>query len=319
MKYIVFRVYKSIFPLAIFAGMIVVTVSYSIKLYREGYIPNQRWSRYSIENYDGPYSVPLDEQIRNMEKQYADSADSDALQSLNAMKFLKSRNIPYSQVAEGGFFVGDSKTKPYFDYKMSQRVYLFNVVAVVLIIGMVCINGRANGAFAFDMLIWGRKRIYRNELACCFVMITGLCVLEMLLIWACRSSFDNYAKYYLYYRNGKFFLMSTTAESLLTYFSYYLRLLAMSAVYYSIARLIVYSLPYYAFSGAAAYLLVFMHQNKYDTTLQFVHNENIGTFYKLWDRYIQFWALKIGIAIAVAALMTVTYKIYMKRNMRTEY
>ena len=149
MKYIVFRVYKSIFPLAVFAVMIVITVSYSIKFHREGYIPNQR-----------------------------------------------------------------------------------------------C----------------------RRESTCS--------------MWL---------------------------------------LLAMSAVYYSIARLIVYSLPYYALSGAAAYLLVFMHRNKYDTTLQFVHNENIGTFYKLWDRYIQFWALKIGIAIAVAALMTVTYKIYIKRNMRTEY
>ena len=93
----------------------------------------------------------------------------------------------------------------------------------------------------------------------------------------------------------------------------------MFAVYFSIAQIILYTIPYYTISAGAAYLLVFMNHNEYDTTFKLICNENIGTFYLFQGNYFQFWAIKIGIAIVVAALIIVAYMVQMNRNLRTEY
>lgn len=331
MKSIAFRLLGS--PL-LFGGillMVVMTVWYSNDFYHETYESVDRW-RAPIDEYDSPEELKALYESYKEEKAEFEAAhpDTDEMvwddeyeyrlitERVQNLEYLMSHYYAYSEIRDGNWMQSCERSSWVYSANIFDKVWPFVIGIFIVWVYLIVISGKVNGAFIFETIMNGRKRIFSEQFVFGGILVTILSLLQFVLIAILRTQFMNTTTYLLYNTNGHITVISERLEFVGLCVYILAKTLLIYTVFFCIAQIISSAIGYCIASVALCALVNYLNNhvanhalNAWNSALVYITSKDYSLSFMLLIKLL-------GTGI-LAVLFFTAWRIVKTRNIRTQY
>ena len=144
----------------------------------------------------------------------------------------------YDSVCDGSFSYAYAKDARSYGIQAMEVIFLFQLAAIVFIIGRVVNQDKTTGAFAATVIMRGRKELFLRQLIVSLAVFTIGYIIQIVMVGVIRPMFGAETEYVLFYNGTKITVLSHTTEYLVYCVSTYVILLFYWAVSFLLSQVI---------------------------------------------------------------------------------
>ncbi len=268
MKRILYRILRNRVLWVIIVSLFVITNVLSITYCKEEMNDEYKWGHY-ITRYNNQYEIK--EQIDELKKEieykdydenlYDEEYRTELKTSVNILEYILSEGYSYDEINDGEVLASNKKERRSFSNFCFEFVYVFQIVSSILLICVLSNQGKNNGNYEMDLIIYGRKKMFKDELLTYLFLNAMLFFIHLGLVFSMRLMLPETNKYVLYYNAGNIKVISENLEYIEGAVSLFLILIWIQAIVFFISKLITNSLFVGIFSMAVIVLWMFIVNN----------------------------------------------------------
>lgn len=226
---------------------IVIIMLYSINYVNDSKIAKDRWYHEILE-YNNT-DLLIDDQIKNLKVQIDNFNQLEKSKSviemityyeetIEILEYLRDNNYSYEEIQESEVMYYHEEDKRAFTLQTLEVLMWLNMIVSILLLCVLVNMGKTNGAYAFKMLLNGRKKVFFTEAKTYIVLMIGFFCYQIALVTGLSMQLPAKSKYLLHYNGGDIIVMSETLECFLAISSLAISMLVMYILHFIISQIV---------------------------------------------------------------------------------
>lgn len=267
MKYVLFRLVRSPMFWAFMAVNLVVVLWVSVDyknnardmlIYWHGYI-----EEYKTMDELHSQKEALEQQLRDMDSlpDWVYSADEknsikeDIDTSLQIINYLLEKESPWGEYVDGRTYAARAyERRSYIGYMWEQCMGWQGFLAVILL-AMIVNAAYSNGTYASEIVLYGRKQVFRDQMICCLFLLTLIFALQAILTFLIGTQYPRIGQKYLFYTQDQFRTFSPTLVMVMQWIGLYVNAWPIWGMMLLLSTIIRKIVPFLLGGAILAYLI----------------------------------------------------------------